>query len=84
MHKEFCEQATRLITDYLSGELDARTFDIFEAHLSQCPDCVSFLETYKEALRVGRSVPCDDIPPEMETRLRELLRERIERGRRKP
>jgi anti-sigma factor RsiW len=81
--KEFCEQATRLVTDYLSGGLDRQTVEMFEAHLRRCPDCVSFLETYKEAIRAGKSLDCKDIPASMQSRLREFLRERTGRGRSK-
>ncbi len=81
--KEFCEQATRLVTDYLSGDLDRQTAEIFEAHLKQCPDCVSFLETYKGAIRAGKSLDFADLPVSMETRLREFFKERIKLGRTK-
>jgi anti-sigma factor RsiW len=81
--KEFCEQATRLVTDYLSGDLDRRTVEMFEAHLRRCSDCVSFLETYKEAIRAGKSLECEDIPISMQSRLREFFRERTGRGRSK-
>ena len=78
--KEFCEQATRVVTDYLSGSLDKQTVELFEAHLKQCPDCAAFLETYKEAIRAEKSLDCADLPASMETRLREFFRERIARG----
>ena len=78
---EFCEQATRLVTDYVSGDLDPQTVEIFEAHLKQCPDCVSFLETYKESIRAGKSLDCADMPASMESRLREFFRGRIGGGR---
>lgn len=81
--KEFCEQATHLVTDYLSGDLDRQTAEIFEAHLRQCPDCVSFLKTYKGAIRAGKSLDCTDLPTSMETRLREFFKERIRLGRTK-
>jgi anti-sigma factor RsiW len=81
--KEFCEQAARVVTDYLSGDLDRRTVEMFEAHLKRCPDCMSFLETYKEAIRTAKSLDCEDIPASMRTRLREFFRERTGRGRSK-
>lgn len=75
--KEFCEQATRLIADYLSGELDRKTAIALEKHLILCPDCVSFLTTYKETLRAARSLRYEDMPAEMQERVHEFLRGKI-------
>ena len=83
LSREFCEQATRLIADYLSGELDRRTVEAFESHLSECPDCAAFLATYKKTLGAARALKCEDMPAEIQARLQELLRERIGWGRRK-
>jgi anti-sigma factor RsiW len=77
--KEFCEEAARIITDYVSGGLDRPTVERFEAHLKECPDCVSFLETYKEAIRAGKSLSCEDMPASMQVRLREFFKDRIGR-----
>jgi hypothetical protein len=63
--------------------LDRQTVEMFEAHLRQCPDCVSFLETYKEAMRAGKSLDCEDMPASMQSRLRDLFRQRMGRGRSK-
>ena len=84
MSKEFCEEATALVMDYLSGELDRPTAEAFEAHLGQCPDCAAFLATYKKTLGAARSLKCEDMPAEMQARIEGLLRERIGRRRRKP
>jgi anti-sigma factor RsiW len=80
--KEFCEEAARIVTDYVSGSLDRPTAERFEAHLKECPDCVSFIETYKEAIRAGKSLSCEDMPVSMQVRLREFFKDRI--GRRRP
>ena len=82
--EEFCRQATRLIMDYLSGELDRRTVEAFESHLAECPDCAAFLATYKKTLGAAHALKCEDMPAEMQTRLQELLCERIGRRHRKP
>jgi len=75
--KEFCERATKLILDYLSGELDRKTTVVLERHLIQCPDCVSFLTTYKETIRAGRSLRYENIPPELQKRVGEVLKKKI-------
>lgn len=49
-----CKKATSLILDYLSEELDSETNQSFEDHLSECPDCVAFLNTYKKTMELTR------------------------------
>lgn len=50
-----CKDATDLILDYLSKELDSETAAEFEEHLSKCPDCVAFLNTYKRTIQLTKS-----------------------------
>lgn len=50
-----CKDATDLILDYLSRELDSETTAEFEEHLSKCPDCVAFLNTYKKTIQLTKS-----------------------------
>lgn len=72
-----CKQATSLILDYLTGELDPKTARLFEEHLMVCPDCVSFLNSYKETIKFTRSLSYEDIPSEMKKRIRRFLRDNI-------
>ena len=50
-----CEAETKLIGDYLSDNLDAWHRQAFESHLAACPDCVSFVATYKKTIALTRS-----------------------------
>lgn len=50
-----CKQATSLIMDYLTGELDSETTSAFEKHLKACQDCLTFLNTYKKTIQLTRS-----------------------------
>ncbi len=79
-----CEQIANLVVDFITGELDPETVSAFEEHLHLCPDCAAFLKTYKKTVQITRTLPYEDIPPEMEKRVRRFLRERIKkpRGRR--
>jgi anti-sigma factor RsiW len=71
--KGFCKSAARLIQNYISGDLDRKTTVALERHLIQCPDCVSFLTTYKATARAARSLRYEDIPAEMQKRIEEFL-----------
>jgi anti-sigma factor RsiW len=44
-----------LIGDYLASRLSSRMRNAFEKHLEDCPDCASFLRTYKKTIEVTRA-----------------------------
>jgi anti-sigma factor RsiW len=48
-----CRELTSFIADYLAGELDPATRQVFEHHLSICPNCVQYVTDYKRAVAVG-------------------------------
>jgi anti-sigma factor RsiW len=50
-----CKDATSLLLEFMSGELDPETTLEFEKHLEVCPDCVAFLNTYKKTVELTRS-----------------------------
>jgi hypothetical protein len=53
---------------------------LFEEHLRACPDCVSFLNTYKKTLELAKSFLAADAPAESLAR----IRSRIVEGREGP
>lgn len=50
-----CATEVALIGDYLASRLSSQTLNAFEKHLDDCPDCASFLRTYKKTMEVTRS-----------------------------
>lgn len=50
-----CRPIAEFVSHYLNGELDAETAKSFERHLAICPDCLSFLKTFKKTLELTRS-----------------------------
>lgn len=67
-----CRELVDFLLAYLEDELAAGARADFEAHLELCPPCVDYLETYKETVRLGRTlcgdpdgpVP-DDVPEQL-------------------
>jgi anti-sigma factor RsiW len=55
-----CREIIDFLAAYLDGELSPRVRDDFEAHLARCPDCVDYLESYRETLRLVRNGRADD------------------------
>ena len=75
-----CREIANLLVDYMAGELNTEIVAAFEAHLRLCPDCVAFLNTYKKTVQTTRSLRFEDIPTEIEKRVRRFLRERTQKG----
>lgn len=60
-----CEECTEFLLDYLAGDLPEKQQRIFEGHLSLCPQCVIYLESYRKTLALGALVaeePAEPIP----------------------
>jgi anti-sigma factor RsiW len=59
-----CREFIEFLADYLAGELSPASQAEFEFHLSDCPDCALYLQSYEETIRLGK-VACSDVdaPP---------------------
>jgi putative zinc finger protein len=74
-----CRQISELVFDYLNEKLTPATKRNFEQHLSVCPDCISFLNTYKKTVALTSSVKVDQLPPKVRENILAFLRKRIPR-----
>ena len=61
-----CQELVEFLSRYLDGELPEAERGVFEKHLKDCPPCEVYLDSFKEAIRLGREVcseeACDDMP----------------------
>ena len=60
-----CRECTDFLHDYLSGELPEKQQRVFEGHLELCPPCLTYLESYRKTLALGKLVaeePADPLP----------------------
>ncbi len=67
-----CRDLADFLMDYLDGELPEVQRDEFERHLHACPPCVAYLETYKQTVRLGKSVcqgPDEPVPDDVPEQL---------------
>jgi hypothetical protein len=76
-----CKRVADLLVDFVTEEVDSNIRQAIEAHLKVCPDCTSFLNTYRKTIESTRSITYDEIPPEMQERLHGFLRSKIEPNR---
>lgn len=74
-----CRDIGELLHDYLEGELELEVRRQLDAHLADCPGCLSFLNTYRHTVSVARDLRCEDIPPELRERLRTFIDQRVQR-----
>lgn len=48
-----CRELIDFLWAYEDGELPAGEREAFDAHLAICPDCVTYLETYRTVAQLG-------------------------------
>ena len=67
-----CRETIDFLMAYLDGELPDDERRKFEHHLGDCPPCVSYMESYRDTLKLGRCA-CESheesAPPEIPERL---------------
>lgn len=49
-----CRELAEFIMAYLDGELSARQIAEFDQHLSNCPACVHYLDSYRKTVAASR------------------------------
>jgi anti-sigma factor RsiW len=63
-----CREVVEFLTEYLSGEMQADQWLAFEQHLEACPECVAYVKSYEETVRLGKAVfshPDERIPEDV-------------------
>jgi hypothetical protein len=68
-----CHQLIEFCLDYIDGALPDDDQVGFRRHLSQCPDCVTFFETYQKTPEISREALSAEIPPSVRESVRTFL-----------
>ncbi len=68
-----CREVAEFLMAYLDGEIDAAQRAAFEAHLTDCEDCVNYLQTYEQTVALGKAAFIDPDQPAEEAVPEELL-----------
>jgi anti-sigma factor RsiW len=50
-----CRDVVEFLVDYLDHELDPAQRHAFEAHLTECDECVAYIRSYEQAVRLGQA-----------------------------
>lgn len=75
-----CSQLVDYCMDYLSGTLPAEDRESFDGHLSYCPECVKFFETYRKTPEISREALSLEMPDGVRYEVRSFLRERYKKA----
>ncbi len=54
-----CREFVEVLMAYLDGDLAPGQRSVFEEHIGACPPCLTYMDTYKETVALGKSL-CDD------------------------
>ena len=59
-----CRELIEFLEEYLEGELTPSQRRSFEAHIDECLECKSYLDSYRQTIRLSKSAlsPDDSIP----------------------
>ena len=69
-----CAELVEVITDYLEGTLPEQDRQRFEAHLDECPFCVTYLEQMRETIDALGGLSEESLSPETQEQLLEAFR----------
>lgn len=68
-----CRELVELLCDYVSDELSPERRDHVEKHLSHCPSCAAYLQSYTAVIQLTRLLPAAPLPPRLAQRLSAAL-----------
>lgn len=69
-----CRELVELITDYLDDRLSPADRTRFEAHLAECEACRTYLEQFRQTIRVLGRLPQESLSPEARDALLDAFR----------
>jgi anti-sigma factor RsiW len=61
-----CREFVAFLVEYIEGSLDPAQAAAFEEHLSLCPGCVDYLDSYRATVALTRDAFCGadpELPP---------------------
>ena len=69
-----CRELVELVTDYLEDRLSPIDRARFEAHLTECEACRTYLEQFRQTIRVLGRLPEESLSPEAREALQTAFR----------
>ena len=75
-----CRETIEILSNYLEGLCGPDLLRQLEQHFSDCAPCRAYLATFRKTRELTHSTGQVEMPPEMKTRLRQFLLERLRAG----
>ena len=75
-----CRDGVEMLMDYLEGTLGSPEREAIEAHVTGCPRCVAFIESYKRTPWILRAATAEAMPADLALSLRRFLAARRASG----
>jgi anti-sigma factor RsiW len=78
-----CRDIEKLLLDYVEGDLDPDRRDKLAQHLADCPDCLSFVDTYRQTIAAthDHARPTEsEMPPDLVAKLRSFIADNPDLG----
>ncbi len=73
-----CKDMVENIMGYIDQELDQTTLFTLEKHLELCPECKSFVDTYKRMLSLSGDLKNQKfVTPDIRQRLKDILKTKL-------
>ena len=69
-----CRELVELVTEYLEDRLSPVDRAQFEAHLAECEACRTYLEQFRQTIRVLGRLPEESLSPEARSALLDAFR----------
>lgn len=70
-----CAEVIELASEYLEGAMIPEQRTRFELHLNLCDGCSSFLEQVRTTAALASSLPVEEIPDDLQTKLLAAFRD---------
>jgi anti-sigma factor RsiW len=70
-----CQDVVELVTDYLDGSLEPQDRLLFEEHLAFCDWCATYLEQFRETIRLTGTLREKDVAPPIRDELVRMFRD---------
>jgi len=70
-----CREVVEIVSDYLEGALSAEDRERFDAHLSVCDGCDTYVDQMRETIRLTGMLTEEQVPVEQREQLRQAFRD---------
>ena len=71
-----CADGVEMLMDYLEGTLPVADRETIDTHVSGCPRCIAFVESYRHTPRILRAATEAALPDDLAQSLRRFLASR--------